>query len=508
MRAPCDSNSESEIALPSPAPASISTRWPCSAISRTPAGVIATRYSSGLISGGTPTIIARSRPHQLPRPQRQPELDPVVGTGKGAPGQRFDLAHPVTQRVAMAVDLAGGALPLTVLLDKGLQRAQQLAAVLIVAGFDRAEDAVAVELQRLVILNREQQGEGTAATPGRHLGLAAVFGERRRLQRAACLVERVAQLLRRGWGAGRGPYGAALLDQRPPCFGSEVDRVAVGGVNHGTEQLATAAGVRGDYGWTGVGGERPLQHRLGGRRIVEIEDQDPRLVPHSQPLGGAVGGRHRAAAGGGDRRHDLLQAALFEDQALEPPLHRDAALQHLVLLVDKAGESLLGDRDERRRIGNLEEREVAFLRLLEQRFRQFLVVEAGAEAEPGKVVFGEQADVGPLLGGALERDAGGQHQLAARQPRGRVRQLGDVDPAHRRLGRMGPGGKVEAEFVEQALDGEHRGAYLRTRSQASVSTPRSTSCISSNCSLSAVSGGASWITGSPRSSARQIKPRR
>ena len=71
------------------------------------------------------------------------------------------------------------------------------------------------------------------------------------------------------------------------------------------------------------------------------------------------------------------------------------------------------------------------------------------------------------------------------------------------------GREVEVELVEQALDGEHRQlAYRRTTcSQASVSTPRSTSWISSNCSVSAISGGASWTTGSPRSSARQISPR-
>ena len=46
-----------------------------------------------------------------------------------------------------------------------------------------------------------------------------------------------------------------------------------------------------------------------------------------------------------------------------------------------------------------------------------------------------------------------------------------------------------------------------TWSQASVRTDLSTSWISSNCGESEISGGASWITGSPRSSARQISPR-
>src|SRR4051794_7445409 len=50
----------SSIALPSPAPACTSTSWPRPVSSRTPAGVIATRNSSVLISVGMPTLIASS----------------------------------------------------------------------------------------------------------------------------------------------------------------------------------------------------------------------------------------------------------------------------------------------------------------------------------------------------------------------------------------------------------------------------------------------------------------
>ena len=250
-------------------------------------------------------------------------------------------------------------------------------------------------------------------------------------------------------------------------------------------------------------GERFLADRadrVGGELAAE--------AAAGEPLAAAVEDRDGAADRGGDRRDDLLQAALFEDQPLEPALHGDAPLQHLVLLVDEAGEGLLGDRDERRRVGHLEEREVALLGLVDQRFRQLRVAEAGAEAEPGEVVVGEQADEGALLGGGVERDAGGQHQLAAGEPRGRVLELGDVDPAHRRRGRVAPGGELEVELVEQALDGEHPAAYLPDPLPGLGRAPScSTSWISSNCSVSAISGGASWITGSPRSSARQISPR-
>src|SRR5687767_2783382 len=48
---------------------------------------------------------------------------------------------------------------------------------------------------------------------------------------------------------------------------------------------------------------------------------------------------------------------------------------------------------------------------------------------------------------------------------------------------------------------------LFTRSPASASTSPRMPTISSNCSCLATSGGEIWITGSPRSSARQIRPR-
>ena len=49
--------------------------------------------------------------------------------------------------------------------------------------------------------------------------------------------------------------------------------------------------------------------------------------------------------------------------------------------------------------------------------------------------------------------------------------------------------------------------YNPSLREASSRTGRSTARISSNCSGPAISGGASWMTGSPRSSARQISPR-
>ncbi len=54
--APVATNSSSEMEEPSPAPFSTQTVWPWEVSSRTPAGVMATRYSSSFTSLGTPTI--------------------------------------------------------------------------------------------------------------------------------------------------------------------------------------------------------------------------------------------------------------------------------------------------------------------------------------------------------------------------------------------------------------------------------------------------------------------
>ena len=61
------------------------------------------------------------------------------------------------------------------------------------------------------------------------------------------------------------------------------------------------------------------------------------------------------------------------------------------------------------------------------------------------------------------------------------------------------GGSVVELFLGQSPDGG--AAYSRVH--ASVSTARRICSISSKCDWSQMSGGASWMTGSPRSSARQ-----
>src|SRR3954462_205408 len=109
MRAPWEVYSSSAIAEPSPAPAWMTTSWPCSTSSRTPDGVSATRYSSVLISVGTPTFtgvpFGESRSDQLAPSQGEPEVDAVARRVQRAAGELLHPADAVTERVAVAVEL-------------------------------------------------------------------------------------------------------------------------------------------------------------------------------------------------------------------------------------------------------------------------------------------------------------------------------------------------------------------------------------------------------------------
>src|SRR4051794_1849018 len=89
----------------------------------------------------------------------------------------------------VAVELARRALPLAVLLDERLERADQLVTVLAARVLERAEHAVAVQPQRVVVLERQQELERAEVAIGGH-GRRRAVRERGRLERTARLVER------------------------------------------------------------------------------------------------------------------------------------------------------------------------------------------------------------------------------------------------------------------------------------------------------------------------------
>src|SRR3954452_19458422 len=221
IRAPWDVYSESEIADPSPAPAWTTTSWSCSTSSRTPAGVSATRYSSVLISVGTPTFTCRSSlslADQLAPAQRQPEVDAIARGIQRPARQLLDAPDAVAQRVPVTVQLARGSLPLAVAFDERLERTHQLAAVRAFPLLDRGEDRVAEQPQRLVVLEREEQLKGAEVLVGGEPGRCAVaVGQPARLERAASFVEGAAQVSGGHHAPGAGSEIGADLGRDAPA---------------------------------------------------------------------------------------------------------------------------------------------------------------------------------------------------------------------------------------------------------------------------------------------------
>ena len=64
-------------------------------------------------------------------------------------------------------------------------------------------------------------------------------------------------------------------------------------------------------------------------------------------------------------------------------------------------------------------------------------------------MLGEPADVGALLRVVAELQPGGEQQLAAREPRRRVHELGAVDPANRAVEPCLPGDDVQFQLAQQ-----------------------------------------------------------
>src|SRR4051812_43339147 len=148
--------------------------------------------------------------------------------------------------MAMAVELARGPLPLPVALDERLERAHQLAAVGPLALFDRGEDRVAEQAQRLVLLQREQELEGSEVLVGGDraaAGRAVAPGQRARLERAAGLVERAARLAgrHRAPGAAGEVRSDVARDARAQALGDGEQLVLAGARARRAEQRAGEA---------------------------------------------------------------------------------------------------------------------------------------------------------------------------------------------------------------------------------------------------------------------------
>ena len=240
-------------------------------------------------------------------------------------------------------------------------------------------------------------------------------------------------------------------------------------------------------------------------------------------LAAAVEHEHGSADQRRQRAGQRLEPALGEHDPLQPLLRGQRTPQHRVLLVDELRERRLGDRDERHLVRDLEHRELALGRDLEQRLRHRRVPEAGAEPEPGQLVVGQPRDelalrsgvssCMPVVSSTSPPDSHGVGSSSSEMWTQRTGRSRPRSPASRRTSRS----RSRSRDGQHLLERPSRLAvgvptvdwpWTCIRSPASVSTGRRIASISSNCSGPAISGGDSWITGSPRSSARQIRPRR
>ena len=213
-----------------------------------------------------------------------------------------------------------------------------------------------------------------------------------------------------------------------------------------------------------------LARQLGERLLAELVAEGPL---HEQPAA-RVEDEHAAADHRRQRTDERVEAALGEDDPLEPLVRGERAAQHRVLLVDEPAEGALGDGDERRLVRHLEQRQVALGGGGDERLRDRVVAEAGAEAEPGELVVGEPRDERALALGGVELEPGREQQLAAGHPRRRVLQLRDVDPAHGRVEARLPGERPHVQIAQKLADAQHRSrprSMARSRRRACGASP-------------------------------------
>ena len=149
---------------------------------------------------------------------------------------------------------------------------------------------------------------------------------------------------------------------------------------------APLAGARGGHAPARArprGGPRArMAHLARDRLALGVAERAHVRVP-GELLAVRVEHADDAADGAGGGAHDLGETALLEHESLQALLNGHRAAQRLELLTGEVGEGALGDGDERQLVGHLEDRELELARSREQRGRNALVREAGAEADGG-----------------------------------------------------------------------------------------------------------------------------
>ena len=187
-------------------------------------------------------------------------------------------------------------------------------------------------------------------------------------------------------------------------------------------------------------------HACGSRAA---RTRAPRRAPSNTSAGPPISA--------GQRGRDPVEPLLGEHDPLEPLVRGQRAPQHGVLLVDEVRERLLGERDERQLVGHLEQRE-AVLRPPPRRAPRAPSRARSRCRARARRARGRRAArrTRAALSGVGQLHPGGQQQLAARQERRRVLELGDVHPAHGRVEPVAAGGGAHVEIGEEVAQGQHR----------------------------------------------------
>ena len=267
------------------------------------------------------------------------------------------------------------------------------------------------------------------------------------------------RLLRRGRAAGGGADRAAFGAERLAGVGGDVDRVAVGGVDHRAEQLAAADRVRRDHRRAGVGGERAFERPGGGGRMLEGEDEHRRFVADPERLQppAQLGRLHAAAERPG------------EDVAGEPALG---------LAGDPAAHQL--QRDDRDRLLQDQPLEVAeAARVADDHHPGLRRPAARRDHRVGQRPAGDRGvrgHEGVAVAGVAER-------LLADRRRSRRPRAGGGSRARRgaRRGRRGsPTVPPTAEAIVAAISSRPRSSRTSRSSRRCTAMPR---CSTSYCSL-------------------------
>jgi len=159
-----------------------------------------------------------------------------------------------------------------------------------------------------------------------------------------------------------------------------------------------------------------------------------------------LAGHHLAALGFGTGfDHDELPQPLADEaEKLGFPVFEVPYELPFIALTERAFTTLVNEQYDvlQRGIG------------IHKRLERLVLEERGLE----EVVRRQRVDELALRLRRVELHAGREDQLAAREPRRRVRQLGRVHPADRRARAVAACDEVEPHLFHEALNGEHRPA--------------------------------------------------